>query len=312
MFHKFIIGIDLGGTNLKVGLLDLRYKIRFKNILSTRGLPGKSELIKKIIDCIQDIKVRHKLNRRQILGIGLGVPGPVDFKSGTVHFFPNIPGWKKVRLRAILEKKLKLPVFIDNDANLMALAEHRLGAARASKNAVCLTLGTGVGSGIIINGQLYRGSSFAAGELGHVPINEKGPLCNCGGHACLEAYVGNKAILRKAKTVFNRDVTLEELSRLAKNRNKKAIDIWQETADKLGIALTGAVNFLNPDSIVIGGGVANAGNILFAAVRRAIRNHAMAIQAKTAKVSKAKLGNDAGIIGAAILLKESQNSCNYL
>jgi glucokinase len=197
-----------------------------------------------------------------------------------------------------------LPVFIDNDANLMCLAEHELGAAKGARNAVCLTLGTGVGGGLIIEGKLFRGSSFAAGEIGHMPINENGPDCNCGGMSCLESYIGNRRIAARVRHVFGRDIPLEEVSRMAAAGNRKAAAIWEDAGVKLGLALTGVVNLLNPDRIVIGGGVANAGKVLFSKVVETILSRAMVVQAKEVRVFKAKLGNDAGMLGAAILVKQ--------
>ncbi len=305
MAKNFIIGVDLGGTNLKIALLDLKYKIRDREVLSTKRLIKKESLIQAIIDSINKIIENNQLDRVNILGIGLGLPGPIDVKKGIVHFFPNIPGWKEVDLKRILNKKLRLPVFLDNDANLMCLAEHKLGAAKGAKNALCLTLGTGVGGGIIIDGNLYRGSTNAAGEIGHFPINEKGPRCNCGGIACLEVYIGNNSIVREAKRLFKREISPEELSYLAKKQNRRALAIWSNVSRQLGIALVGAVNFLNPDCIVIGGGIANAGSILFDKVREIISRQAMVVQARHVKVFKARLGNDAGLIGAAILVKEA-------
>lgn len=304
MAKDFIIGIDLGGTNLKIALLDLNYKIRHKQVFDTGRFIKKDSLIAAIVASVNKIIQSRKLNKINILGIGLGLPGPIDARKGLVHFFPNIPGWKEVSLKDILERKLGLPVYLDNDANLMALAEYRLGAARGARNAVCLTLGTGVGGGIIIDATLYRGSTFAAGEIGHIPINETGPRCNCGGSACLEAYIGNKRIMQEAKRVFGRDISLKELSAMAGKKNKKAIAIWSEVGRRLGIALCGAVNFLNPDIIVIGGGVAGAGSILFDKVKRTLSGRAMPVQAKHVKVVKAHLGNNAGIIGAAVLVRE--------
>ncbi len=303
--HKFIIGIDLGGTNLKIALMDSRYRIQARDVLSTKDFTAKEELISAITGLITSILAEAGLRRGQVLGLGLGVPGPVDAHKGLVHFFPNIPGWREVNLKGILQRKLKFPVFLDNDAKLMALAEHRLGAARGAKNAVCLTLGTGVGGGIIIEGSLYRGRDNASGEIGHMPINESGPRCNCKGSACLEAYIGNAKILKEAKKSFGRDVTLEELSTLAKNKNKKAVVIWMKVAGRLAQALAGIANLLNPECVVIGGGIANAGEVLFAHVRRVFKARAMSVQSKGMKIKKALLGSDAGLMGAAIMVKEA-------
>lgn len=301
---KNTIAIDLGGTNLKLGLLDQSCKIRFKKVLSTKNFTQKERLITAIVNSIQQIIKEKNLKKSQIRGIGLGLPGPINVEKGIVHFFPNIPGWKEVRLKSILEKRLGLAVYLDNDANLMALAEFHRGAAREAKNAICLTLGTGVGGGIIIEGRLYRGSTFNAGELGHIPINENGPRCNCAGRACIETYVGNVRILRIARQIFGRSISLEEASALAKRKNKRALKLWQDAGRRLGIALSGVVNLLNPDVIVIGGGVAAAGEVLFRNIRSTIAKRAMRIQARHVKVKPAKLGSDAGLIGAGLLVKE--------
>lgn len=302
--NKYIIAIDLGGTNLKVGLLDLNNKIRRKSAFDTRRSPGKNGLIRTIIAAVGEIIRKERLNKRNILGLGIGVPGPVDAKKGIVHFFPNIPGWKEIKLASILRKELRLPVFLDNDAKVMTRAEYTLGNGRGYRNVFCITLGTGVGGGIILNGELYRGIDNAAGEFGHLPINENGPDCNCGGKGCIESYIGNSRIINRAERLFKRRISLEEISLRAKENNKLALSIWQDTGTKLGIALTAVVNTLNLDAIIIGGGVACAGEALFRPIRETIRQRAMKIQAKRVKVLRAKLGNDAGLIGAGLMVKE--------
>ncbi|MFA5410902.1 MAG: ROK family protein [Candidatus Omnitrophota bacterium] len=304
MSEKLIIAVDLGGTNLKIALLDAKYKIIDKQVLSTQRFVKKEKLIWAITEAVNEVIGNNGLDKRRVLGVGIGLPGPVDVKQGLVHFFPNIPGWKNVKLKSILEKRLNLPVFLDNDANLMCLAEYKLGAARGSDNAVCLTLGTGVGGGIIINTNLYRARSFAAGEIGHIPINERGPRCNCGGRGCLEAYLGSRRIKAQARRIFKRNISLEELSGLAKKGNKSALRLWSGIGRRLGRALAGVVNFLSPDCIVIGGGVANAGKILFSEVKKTILKQAMPVQARHVKIFKAKLADAAGLVGAAILVKE--------
>ncbi|MCM8797636.1 MAG: ROK family protein [Candidatus Omnitrophica bacterium] len=306
MIKKYIIAIDLGGTNLKIAVLNLNLNILRKEIIATRTFRTKVSLIESIVDSVNAIIARYHLKKRDVLGIGLGVPGPVDHKSGVVHFFPNIPGWKEVKLRDILQRKVGLPVTLDNDAKAMALAEYTLGRAKNASNALCITLGTGVGGGIIIGKKIYRGKNNAAGEIGHLPINENGPRCNCGGLACLEAYIGNKRILKQARKIFQRKISLEELSLLAKQKHRKAVRIWKEIGRHLGVALSAVINLMNPDVIVIGGGVANSGKVLFSAVRETIKERAMSLQARQVKVLKAKLGSDAGLFGAAIMLKQER------
>lgn len=304
MSAKFIIAIDLGGTNLKIAVIDLKYKIKDKEVLSTQRFTAQQNLILAIASSINNIIKANKLSKKDILGVGLGLPGPVDAKKGAVHFFPNIPGFRGVNLKKILERKIRLPIFLDNDAKLMALGEYRLGNASSFTNVLCLTLGTGVGGGLIISRSLYRGASNASAEIGHLPLNEKGPRCNCGGSACLEAYIGNNRIIKEARRLFKRNISLEELSLKARKKNRLALSIWNQVGNRLGIALAGVVNLLNLDAIVIGGGVANAGGILFNKVRKTLKERAMSVQAKHVKIFKAKLGNDAGLIGAAIMVKK--------
>ncbi len=306
MVKRFIIAIDLGGTNLKCALLDSNLKIKAKNSFSTKSFDNKIKLIQGIADSVKSFILKQAISSSSVSGVGIGLPGPVDTFKGVVHFMPNIPGWKEVGLKKILEQKTGLAVFIDNDAKLMALAEYRAGQAKKYKNALCLTLGTGVGGGLIINGSLYRGSDNAAGEIGHLPLNEKGPLCACGGRACLEAYIGNAKIIKDARKLFGPGITLEKVSDLAKGNNSKAINFWVKVGSRLGISLSGIINLLNLDAIIIGGGVSDAGKVLFKSVRQTILLRAMSVQAKRVRIFKARLGNDAGIIGAGYLVKERQ------
>ena len=304
MIKRFIIGIDLGGTNLKCALLDSNLKIKVKTSFSTKSFNNKQKLIQGIADSINSFILKQDLDKSTILGVGIGLPGPVDTFRGIVHFLPNIPGWKEVNIKNNLERKTRLPVFIDNDAKLMCLAESKAGRAVGYSNALCLTLGTGVGGGLIINDSLYRGKDNAAGEFGHLPINEIGPSCGCGAFACLETYIGNNAITKKAIKIFGSGISLEKISKLAKENNPKAIKFWREVGKKLGLALSGVINLLNLDVVVIGGGVSCAGESLFRSIKETIYLRAMSVQAKRVKIFKAKLGVDAGIIGAGYLVME--------
>lgn len=304
---KFIIGIDAGATNIKVGLIQANnYKIIYRTLLSTRNYKLKKEnLIQAFIKVISLVLEKNRLSQKDILAVGFGLPGPIDSQKGIVHFLPNIPGWKGVPLKKILEGKLKIPVFVDNDVNLVTLAEWKLGAGKSIKNLLCITLGTGVGGGLVLDDKLYRGSHFLAGEIGHMPINEFGPVCNCGGRACLERYVGNRYILTASRKIFeSRDLTLEKLSLLSSRGNRAAIKIWQEVGRRVGIALAGAVNLLNLEMLIIGGGISAAGKPLLQAIRKTVLERSMPTQARQVKIVKSQLSQDAGILGAAILAKE--------
>lgn len=299
---SYIIGIDLGGTSVKLALFKRKSKkIISKSTFSTDEFPSKEALFKKLVQSIDRLISDSSLLKSSILGVGIGVPGPVDNKAGRVYYFPNIPGWKDVELKKMLESRLKLPVTVDNDTNLMALAELKFGLAKYAKNCLCLTLGTGVGGALILNGSLFRGSTSVAGEFGHVPISLNGPACNCGGRACLERFIGNKRILVKARRIFGKGISLEQLSQFAKSGERKAIAIWEELGFYLGVALSGFINVLNPELIIIGGGLSGAGECLFKKVRATVASRAMKPHSKAVKILKASLGPDAGLIGAGVL-----------
>ena len=302
MSKKVKIGIDLGATRLKMAVVDEKGKCFYRREVGTLFRSDRAALIDSIVSNVKDIIETSTIKKRNISGIGIGVPGPVDSKKGVVRYFPNIKGWERVPLKSILEKRLSLKVALDNDVNAMTLGEYRFGAGKGAENLVCLTLGTGVGGGIIINSEIYRGSTMCAGEIGHVPLNERGPRCNCRGIACLERYIGNRYILYRAKKVFGKNITLERLDDLARKGNKKAISIWEDVGRKLAVALAGVVNLLNPDIIVIGGGVSNAGELIFRPLRKELKARAMRDQARHVKIVRAKLGDDAGIIGASLLM----------
>ncbi len=302
MPKKVKIGVDLGGTRIKIGLVDEKGHVLYRLQRTTPFRAKQSELIEAITASAIELIDRAGLGRKDIKGVGIGVPGPVDSKKGIVHYFPNIKGWDNVHLRSILQKKLGIKVVLDNDVNAMALAEFKFGAGRGARNLICLTLGTGVGGGIILDGRIYRGSTMCGGEIGHIPINEKGPRCNCGGIACLERYIGNRYILNNSRKHFGNNITLERLTSLAKKGNKRALRIWHDIGRKLGVALAGVVNLLNPDMIVIGGGVSNAGELILGALRMEIRSRAMKDQARHVKVVRARLGSDAGMVGASLLV----------
>lgn len=313
---RFAIGIDLGGTYTKLALVDKRGRLFHKATISTVAYNTREALLDSIANKIDKILKSARLTANDLLGIGIGVPGLVDFERGLIYYLTNVPGWKNVLLKKFLEKRLKAKVLIDNDVNLMALGEYRFGAGKGTKNLVCLTLGTGVGGGIILGGELYRGSSSVAGEIGHMPLKEDGLSCNCGSFGCLERYVGNRFIVDEIKNKIRAGkytlirklvkgnlslITPEVISCAAKRNDKLAVDFWQEIGKRIGITLSGVINLLNPERVIIGGGLANAGQILFKSIRDTVDKRALPINKRTVKILKAKLGADAGIVGAAAL-----------
>ncbi len=301
------IGVDVGGTNIKLGLVAPSGKIIAKtNLLTKSYIHNPLRLIDALVAAIHVLIRENGKTRKDIAGIGIGLPGLVDVSRGNVIFMPNIPGWKNIPLRRIIQSKLKLPVFLDNDVNLVALGEWKLGAGKGYKNLVCITLGTGVGGGLIFDGALYRGEGFVAGEIGHIPLNERGPACNCGGTGCFERYVGNHTLMDKAAKVFGKkNITIEDVFALATRGNARAIRFWRETATHIGNALVGVINLLNPRLIVIGGGVANNYKFMERTIQTVIRQRTMKVQRDMVRIVRARLGDEAGILGAHILVKES-------
>ncbi|MFH1753252.1 MAG: ROK family protein [Candidatus Omnitrophota bacterium] len=315
---KYYIGVDLGGTNTKVALLGKRFDILRKSSFPTPLDKRPSRVISIIKSVIDDMLNDRRASLKEVFGIGIGLAGLVNTREGFIYNLVNIPGWRGVNIKKMLQNIAKVPVYADNDANVMALAEFYKGAGKGSKNLICVTLGTGVGGGIILNGDIYRGSTFSAGEIGHIPLNEEGPRCNCGGTACIETYVGNRYMMRELtrkikrgdstvlKEMAGRDLsrlTPELLYKAARRGDRFAKDFWEELGVKLGIALAGIVNVFNPDCIIIGGGVASAGKFLFAPIRKTIKRRAMEVQSKHIRILKAKLGGDAGLVGAGILVE---------
>jgi glucokinase len=314
--QRWAVGVDFGGTNIKCGLVDTRGRVRRSLVLSSKRFGRPAAFVDRVVSTVQELARAVGVPVHRLRGVGVGAPGLVDVRRGIVHWLVNVPGWRNVPLARRLSARLGVPVFVDNDVNLVALGEWRWGAGRKATALVCLTLGTGLGGGLVFDGTLYRGASGAAGELGHISIDPHGPRCACGARGCLEAHVGSAAIIRLARGAAHGSrsplgllaaqargrLTPELVARAARMGDAAAREVWVEVGRLLGQGLSGIVNLLNPDRIVIGGGVANAWTLFAPSLRRTIRAHAMDIPGRDARVVRAQLGNQAGIIGAAVLV----------
>lgn len=301
------IGIDVGGTNVKFGLLNPQGHIIGRAHLATDPYKSsRKRLIHAIAQKARELCRDHAVSFKEIKGVGIGLPGLIDFHAGVVAMLPNIPGWKNVPLRKLLEAELKVPVFLDNDVNVIALGEWKYGAGQGYDDLIEITLGTGVGGGLILDGKLYRGYGFAAGEIGHIPIDENGPKCGCGQRGCLETFIGNRALGAKASKIFKKEgMQPHDVHALALKKDPRALKFWEDVGETLGRALVGIVNVLNPHVVVFGGGVSN--NFLFfrKSVERELKARCMTVQAKNVKILRCALGDDAGLIGAYVLVEES-------
>ena len=247
--------------------------------------------------------------------MGFWFPGQIDCKKGIVRLAPNIPGWVNVPIASIMEKEFGIPTRVDNDVRTAALGELNYGAGVGCENLVCITVGTGIGSGLVINGKLVRGADNAAGEIGHIKLNmQGGPLCGCGDRRCLEAYASGPSIVAMAeeyikggkstkyRELANPDITPYVVAVAAKEGDPVAKQIFRIMGEYIGMGLTSVVNLLNPEKIIIGGGVAEAGDILFDPIKETIQKRAMTIQKEAVEIVPAQLGNTAGVIGASLLI----------
>ena len=256
-------------------------------------------------------------SKANVEGIGFGFPGQIDYKNGIVKHSTNIPGWNNVSITDIIEKEFGIPTRIDNDVRVATLGELNYGAGKGCDNLVCITVGTGIGSGIVINGKLVRGASNTAGEIGHIKLFANGDkLCGCGDYGCLEAYVSGPSIVAMAEeylkggksTKFremaeNGEITPYIVAKAAEQGDGVANMIFKFMGEYLGTGLASVVNLLNPERIIIGGGVAACGDLLLKPTKEALMKRAMPVSAEAVEIVPAQLGNNAGVIGASLLIE---------
>lgn len=301
----FVVGVDVGGTNVKLGIVNAAGKVVARSSFATKAfIQSPGVLTDAICEGISTLLLRAGIAKTLVMGVGIGLPGLIDADRGIVRVLPNIPGWVDVPLKRKMEKKLGLKVRLENDVNLITLGEWEYGAGKGKKDLICITLGTGVGAGLVLNGQIYRGPGFAAGEIGHAPLSDQGPACGCGGQACFERYVGNERLQQEAAALFgDKEITLEEVSARAIRGEPKALKFWESVGGKVGLGLVGPVNILNPECVIIGGGVARSFELMKPAIEKTINNRCMKIQAGMVRFVRARLDNDAGIIGAEVLIR---------
>ena len=307
MAKQLFAGIDLGGTNIKYGLVDRHAKIVYTN--STPTGSSRAAILKQFGMIASELESFAAEHNAEVFTIGVGSPGIVDIQKGkVVGGSPNVVGWRGTDIKRSLEKASGLEVCVDNDANVMALAEHRFGAGKGKASGLYITVGTGLGSGIILNNSIWRGAWYAGAEMGHSIINFDGVPCQCGKRGCLEMYV-NAASFAK---YYGREVPAGSGSKfifeLAKKGDKEAIAAIKTSAEYLAIGIGSALEILNPEIVVIGGGVAAGGEIYFGTIRRSIKKYASKASVAQVRIVPAKLGNDAGMLGAALLPLEREFS----
>lgn len=312
------IGIDVGGTNVKIALVDGEGKIIYSNSVPTYAQMGYEYTVNNIKQAIRDLMKETNTDAKEIEGIGFDFPGQVDYKTGVVKLAPNIPGWINVPIAQMIEEEFNIPTRIDNDVRCAALGELKFGAGKGCENFVCITVGTGIGSGLVINGQLVRGAANAAGEIGHIKLQMNGgPICGCGDTGCLEAFASGPSIVAMAQeylkggksTKFREmagadgEITPYIVAKAAEAGDPVAKRIFEIIGTYIGMGLVSVINLLNPEKVIIGGGVAAAGDLLLDPIRKTIKERAMVVAGNSVEIVPAELGNSAGVIGASMLVE---------
>ena len=294
-------GFDLGGTQLKYGLLDERLDVVFKSKAPTPPtMTGLLELFSKLWEELK------KKERRTVKALGFGIPGIFSLKEQKIYQSPNYSDLDGFDLRPAIARFIKVPFWIDNDANIAAYGEYRCGAGKGVRHLLLLTLGTGVGSGIIIDGELLHGSCGFAAEMGHIVVNPDGERCNCGSHGCLETEAAAGPIIRNYRglTRSEESLTAEEVAKRAKKGDTAAQKSFERAGYYLGIGLGIAINLLNPEMILIGGGVMDSGDLILPHALAEAGRRSYKASFSCCSIERASLGNDAGLMGAAALARD--------
>ncbi len=312
--EKYAIGVDLGGTNIKIGIVTDKGKLIKKTSIKTEAEGGPKKVISNIIKGINEVLTKNKY---KIKGIGIGCPGVVSIKKGIVENAPNLPGWKNIKLGPIINNKFDYKVHLENDANAAAIGELIFGAGKKLDSFIMVTLGTGVGGGIVFNKKIFRGEYGAAGEIGHISIDVNGPKCNCGSTGCIEAYAGNSYLKEQIRSELKNypdskvwkliqddlsNVSPRIIQAAAEKKDAYANFVIERMGKQLGAALASLSNLLDISTFIIGGGVAGFGKPLFDSTRVTIAQRVLLPLRQRVLVFPAMLQNEAGIKGASSLV----------
>lgn len=309
-----LVGVDLGGTNIKTALVSAEGKLIAKSSRPSNAETGPEKLMDNMADAVRALMQENNVSTECIVAAGFGAPGPMNWQTGVVFSPPNLPGWKNVPLAEEMKNRLGVPCYVDNDANVACYGEFWLGAGQGTESMVVLTLGTGVGGGVIVFGKLLRGIDGTAGELGHLKVQRDGRPCGCGGNGCLESYASARGMVLTAmdglqtgrKTVLGEQcghdtmrMNGEMIFKAAMEGDELAQWVFEETATWLGLGISSIINYQNPERVVLCGGMIAAGDILFNPVRKVVKANTFEVPAKRCEIVPAGLGNDAGVLGAA-------------
>jgi len=303
---QVVIGVDLGGTNLRTALLSADGDILDKRKEPTHAADGWKKVVARLVDNINQQREIARQRGQHVMAVGVGAPGVIRMDKGIVVKSPNFPDWNNLPLRDELEKVLHVPVIIENDANAAALGEQWRGAGCGIDSMILLTLGTGVGGGIILNNKIWQGADGMAGEIGHMTLIPDGRPCGCGNTGCLEMYASARGIVQSyreasgiTETTQASEVTSEMVYRAARNGDSVALQVMKDMGRLLGIGIASLINIFNPQMIVLGGGVKDSWDLFIGATHEEVMRRAFQVPAERTKIVPSLLGDDAGMIGAA-------------
>ncbi|MFC1947039.1 ROK family protein [Chloroflexota bacterium] len=309
-----VLTADLGGTKMVIALVSPDGKIIDRHRQPTLAKDGPETVIERLYSGIDFLLDRNNALPRQIEAMSLGIAGIIDTRNGIVDKAPNLPGWENLKLKDKIYDRYNIPVYILNESDAAALGEHRYGAGKGLKNIALITLGTGIGGGLVLDGRLFLGSSGSAFEIGHMVIKDDGPECGCGKNGCLETLASGSAIGREARRRITEgeksilvdmvngaieDITAEKVHKAAKQGDPFALRILAGASYYLGLGVINLVSIINPEKIIVGGSVARIGNLLLDPVRQMVKDKTFALMVKKLKIVRARLGEDGGLIGAA-------------
>lgn len=310
--HGLVAAIDMGANHLGVALGDFSARILDEVEVTFQIENGPEKCLNVADQVLKKMLGTRGLTPNDLSGVGVGVPGPVIADQGMVMAPPIMPGWDRFPIRTTLEKKWKTAITLNNDAELGALGEWAYGAGRGEKNLAFIKVGSGIGAGLMINQQIYGGTTGSAGEIGHLTVDENGPLCNCGNHGCLEAFAGGHAIASQAtklvasgkRTLLSEKsldaLTAHDVGEAARRGDLPAQEILKRSGTYIGIAIAGLINLINPSTVIIGGGVAQVGDLLTTPIRQAVRERSLRASEHGVKITTAMLGRRSSLIGALV------------
>jgi len=312
---KPVLAIDLGGTKIIAAIVSSQGQVMAREYYPTLAGEGPQSVIDRILSAIDQLLRVRNIDLFQLDSISIASAGAIDLDQGLVTSSPNLPGWYDIPLRDIVNRKYRVNTFLINDASAAALGEYNFGAGKGVNNLIYLTVSTGIGGGIIINGELYLGPSGSAGEIGHMTIDINGPRCSCGNIGCLETLASGTAVAGEAIRRIGQgeessltemvegkieNITAEKVGVAAQGGDSLALDVISEAATYLGVGMVNLVNIFNPEMIIVGGGVAQIGDLLLDPVRQMVKERAFQLSAQAVRIVPAQLGDNAGLLGAAV------------